>query len=251
LVENIILIDRSEDTAIITLNRPERLNAQTRALQDKFNQALTEFENDKKVKVIIITGSGDKAFSAGADIYEMIEKPDEVQARRKPLENWIYHLAACKKPTIAAVNGLAYGGGALMASLADIRLGCERTSFKFMSASVGRVNSTWSLPFIVGLPLAKELLFTGRVVEAEEALRIGLVNRLFKSNDLMKGALEMAQSIAANNPEAVQGMKDIMTRGIGMSLQEMAVNESVTVFNVLKVPPPQESFKSFLERKIQ
>lgn len=248
---DIILLDRRDDIAIVTLNRPERLNAQTRALQDKFNQVLTELEIDEQVKVIIITGSGDKAFSAGADIYEMVEKSSEVQERRHPLENWIYHLAACKKPTIAAVNGLAYGGGALMASLTDIRLGCERTSFKFLSASVGRVNSTWSLPFIVGFPLAKELLFTGRVVEAEEALRIGLINKLFKSNDLMKGAIEMAQAIAANSPVAIQGMKDIMTREIGMSLKEMAINESETVFKILKVPPPRESFKNFLERKTQ
>ena len=211
MADDVILIDTIGDIAIITLNRPEKLNAQNRALQAKLNQAITESEHDEKVKVIIITGSGDKAFSAGADIYEMVEYSDEEQEKYSSfLADWTWHLATCKKPTIAAVNGLAYGGGALLASLVDIRLGCERTSFRFLASSVGRVNSTWSLPLIVGWPMAKELLFTARTVEADEALRIGLLNKLFTSSELMNGAVEMARTIAANNQKAVQGIKKIM-----------------------------------------
>jgi len=250
LADDVLLLEKIEGIAIITLNRPKRLNAQNRALQVKLNQALSEFERDKKVKVIIITGSGDKAFSAGADIYEMVEFSGKEQEKYSSfLADWTWHLATCKKPTIAAINGLAYGGGALLASLVDIRLGCERTSFRFLAASVGRVNSTWTLPLIVGWPMAKELIFTGRVVEADEALRIGLLNKLFASSELMNGAIEMGRAIATNNPETVQGIKNIMIRDIGMSWQEMLVNERQTVSQTLKVPPPQESFKNFLERK--
>lgn len=250
MAEEVLLVDKKESTAVITLNRPEKLNAQNRALQVKLDQTLTDLEQDEKVDVIIITGSGDKAFSAGADINEMIEfSGNNPEKYSSLLADWTWHLATCKKPTIAAINGLAYGGGALMASLVDIRLGCERTSFRFLAASVGRVNSTWSLPLIVNLPVAKELLFTARIVEADEALRIGLLNKLVSSSDLMKVAIEMGRAIAANNPETIRGIKKILISNIGMSLQEMLVNERQTVIQTLNIPPAKDSFKDFLERK--
>jgi enoyl-CoA hydratase len=252
LADDVLLLEKLEGIAIITLNRPKKLNAQNRVLQAKLDQALTDFERDEKVKVIIITGSGDKAFSAGADIYEMVEfSGKELEKYSSFLADWTWHLATCKKPTIAAINGLAYGGGALLASLVDIRLGCERTSFRFLAASVGRVNSTWTLPLIVGWPIAKELIFTARIVEADEALKIGLLNKLFASADLMNEAIKMGQSIATNNSETVQGIKSIMIRDIGMSWQEMLINERQTVTQTLNVPPVKESFKDFLERKKQ
>lgn len=248
--DNVLLVDKQEGIAIITLNRPEKLNAHNRILLAKLDQALTDLEDDEKVKVVIITGSGEKAFSAGADIHEMIESSGKDQDTYSSfLTTWTWHLATCKKPTIAAVNGLAYGGGALMTSLVDIRLGCERTSFRFLAASVGRVNSTWSLPLIVSLPVAKELLFTARIVEADEALNIGLLNKLVPSSDLMKVAIEMGRAIAANNPETVRGIKNILVSNIGMSLQEMLVNERQTVIQTLNIPPAKDSFKNFLERK--
>lgn len=250
MADDVLLVAKQEGIAVITLNRPEKLNAQNRILQVKLDQALTNLERDAKVKVIIITGSGDRAFSAGADIHEMVEFSGEEQEKHSSfLADWTWHLATCKKPTIAAVNGLAYGGGALLASLVDIRLGCERTSFRFLAASVGRVNSTWSLPLIVGWPLAKELLFTARIVEADEALRIGLLNKLVPSADLLHVTIEMGRAIAANNPETVQGIKNILVRDVGMSLQEMLVNERQTVIKTLNVPPAKDSFKDFLERK--
>lgn len=252
MADDVLLLEKLEGIAIITLNRPKKLNAQNRVLQAKLDQALTDFERDEKVKVIIITGSGDKAFSAGADIYEMVEfSGKELEKYSSFLADWTWHLATCKKPTIAAINGLAYGGGALLASLVDIRLGCERTSFRFLAASVGRVNSTWTLPLIVGWPIAKELIFTARIVEADEALKIGLLNKLFASADLMNEAIKMGQSIATNNSETVQGIKSIMIRDIGMSWQEMLINERQTVTQTLNVPPVKESFKDFLERKKQ
>ena len=136
-----------------------------------------------------------------------------------------------------------------MSSIFDIRLGCEHTSFRFLAAAYGRVNSTWTLPLIVGWPMAKELLLTGRVVGAEEALRIGLLNKLVPASELMKAAVEMGQTIAANNAMTVQGIKDILLRDIGMSWREMQLNEEQAVLQSLKTPPPQESFKDFLERK--
>ena len=135
-----------------------------------------------------------------------------------------------------------------MSSIFDIRLGCERSSFRYIAVTYGRINSTWTLPLIVGWPIAKELLFTGRVIEAEEALRIGLLNKLVPSAELLQAALEMGKTIAANDTRTVQVIKDIMNRSIGMSLREMMLNESETVSQSLPPPPPQESFRNFLER---
>jgi len=245
-----LLLEKQEGAGIITLNRPEQLNALSSTLFKEFDQALTLFEDDKEVKVIVITGAGDRAFSAGADIHEMVQPP-KVQAKEQSTRSadWIWHLATCKKPTIGAINGLAYGGGALMSSIFDIRLGCERTSFRFLAVTYGRVNSTWTLPLIVGWPIAKELLFTGRAVEAEEALRIGLINKLVPSAELMKVTLEMGQAIAANDTTTVQVIREIMVRNIGISWREMLLNEYQTVSQSLRSPPPQESFRNFLKRK--
>lgn len=245
-----LLLERQEGVGIIILNRPERLNALNLALTAELDQALTQFEDDDEIKAIIITGTGDKAFSAGADIHEMSEQSEVQLKERGPRGvDWIWHLAACRKPTIGAINGLAYGGGALMSSIFDIRLGCERTSFRFLGVVYGRVNSTWTLPLIVGWPKAKELLFTGRLVEAEEALRIGLLNKLVFSSELMKTAVEMGQAIAANDAATVQVIKEILNRDIGMDWREMLINEAETVSQSLNVPPPKESFKDFLERR--
>jgi enoyl-CoA hydratase len=136
-----------------------------------------------------------------------------------------------------------------MSSIIDIRLGCERTNFRFLAVSYGRVNSTWSLPLIVGLPIAKELLFTGRMVEAEEAYRIGLLNKLVPSSELMKTALEMAELIASNDAAAVEAVREMLVGDIGMGWHDRLRNEAKTIARSVKPPPPQQSFSSFLERK--
>ncbi|MCI0791755.1 MAG: enoyl-CoA hydratase/isomerase family protein, partial [Chloroflexi bacterium] len=190
--ENIV-VTRDEGVGTIRLNRPKVLNALSRSLYREVDTAIGELEADDEIKVLVFTGTGDRAFSAGADIHEQVrdaENPPPPDPRR-PEQAW--HVASCTKPTVAALNGLCYGGGAVMASSFDIRVGCERTSFRFLAASYGRVNSTWSLPMQVGWPMAKELLFTARVVEAEEAHRIGLLNHLVSTDELMPKAMEIAR----------------------------------------------------------
>ena len=245
-----LLLEKKNGVGIITLNRPEKLNAMSTTLFIEFDQALTEFEEDSGLHVLLVTGAGDRAFSAGADIHEMVEvseaQPGVPDNRPK---DWIWHLANCRKPTIGVINGLAHGGGALMSSIFDIRIGCERTNFRFLAVSYGRVNSAWSLPMIIGLPMAKELLFTGRLVEAEEAFRIGLLNRLVPSSELMKTGLEMGELIASNDATAVQAVREILVGNIGMRLNDMLCNEYEIVARSVKSPPPEQSFSNFLERR--
>ena len=246
-----LLLDVADHVGVIKLNRPEVLNAMNRKLFSEIDAALTQLEEDDGVHAIIFTGAGERAFSAGADIHEMAEQarmdepppPDP----RRPEYSW--HIAASKKPTIGALNGLAYGGGAVLASSFDIRVGCERTRFRFLAVQYGRVNSTWSLPQQVGWPMAKELLFTARVVHAEEALRIGLLNHLVPSDQLMDKAMELAQLIAANDPRMVQGVKDLLIDDIGAPWRDHYDNELEAQKVKLAPTPVLEGFKPFLDRK--
>ena len=245
-----LLLEKQDGVGIITLNRPEQLNALSTTLFAEFDRALTQFEEDDDVKVLVVTGSGEKAFSAGADIHEMAKLPEErLKERDKRRTDWTWHLASFKKPTIGAINGLAYGGGALMASAFDIRIGCERSRFRFLAVTYSRVNSTWTLPVAVGWPVAKELLFTGRVVEAEEAYRIGLLNKLVPSAELMKTTIEMGRLIAGNDSAAVQAVKEITVSDIGKSMRDMQRNEAEIVARSVDSPPPKDSFGDFLKRK--
>ena len=189
-----ILTERIDKIALITLNRPEKLNAMSYELACDLDDELQRIEADDDVRAVILTGAGPRAFSSGGDIHQMAKSSaEELAARgaRRSQINW--HIATFAKPLIGAINGLAYGAGAMLSSMLDIRIGCEMTEFRFLAARYGRVNSTWSLPQVVGMPKAKELFYTGRVVNAEEAERIGLLNQVVPSTELLRHG-------AANGP---------------------------------------------------
>jgi enoyl-CoA hydratase/carnithine racemase len=245
-----ILFEQIDGVAVITLNRPQVLNALSMPLMGEVDAALKQCEDDDGVKAIVITGAGEKAFSAGADIHEMAGMAQEELDRRQANRGEItWRLATCRKPVIGALNGLAYGGAAVLASTFDIRIGCERTKFRFLAATYGRVNSTWSLPLLVGLPKAKELLYTGRDVLPEEAERIGLLNQVVPSDRLRDTAIEMAQMIARNDGRMVQGIKRLLHEDIGMSWRERYDNEETARATWLTSAHPREGFKDFLARK--
>ncbi len=244
-----IVVTREEGVGIIRLNRPKVLNALSKNLYREVDRAIGEFEADDEIEAIVFTGAGERAFSAGADIHEQLrdaENPPPPDPSR-PEQAW--HVASSTKPTIAALNGLCYGGGAVMASSFDIRVGCERTSFKFLAASYGRVNSTWSLPMQVGWPMAKELLFTARVVEAEEAYRIGLLNHLVPVDELLPKAMEIAKQIVENDARMVQGIKELLMDDVGSSFRGMYDNEAQARNCKLTATPAEEGFKAFVDRK--
>jgi 2-(1,2-epoxy-1,2-dihydrophenyl)acetyl-CoA isomerase len=200
--------------------------------------------------VVILTGAGDRAFSAGGDIPQMAGMTSEDLAARQSNRNRAtWHLASYSKPIVGAINGLAYGGAAQLTTMLDIRIGCERTEFRFLAARYGRVNSTWSLPLIVGTPKAKELLYTGRAVGAEEAERIGLLNQVVPSAKLRDTAIEMAQMVSKNDARMVQGIKRLLHEDVGLTLKERYENEREARATWLKSNHPREGFKEFLSRK--
>jgi enoyl-CoA hydratase/carnithine racemase len=239
-----------DGVALITLNRPDKLNALSFGLARELDEALSEYEKDDAVKAVVLTGAGARAFSAGADIHEMAGLTSDELAQRQAFRGEAtWHIATFEKPLIGAINGLAYGGAALLSSTLDLRIGCEKTEFRFLAASYGRVNSTWSLPLLVGLPKAKELLYTGRVVGADEALAIGLLNQIVPAGKLIESAIEIGQMIAKNDPRMVQGIKRLLHEQIGMGWRDRYDNEEDARADRLAAGHPRDGFKDFLSRK--
>ncbi|HEX5455109.1 MAG TPA: enoyl-CoA hydratase/isomerase family protein [Stellaceae bacterium] len=245
-----IIDERRGAVAIVTLNRPDKLNALSFPLMEELDSALTAHEADDGVKAVVLTGAGERAFSAGADIHEMAGLSSEALAARSDRRGRIsWHIASYQKPLIGAINGLAYGGAALLSSSLDLRLGCERTQFRFLAASYGRVNSTWSLPALVGIPKAKELLYTGRVVAAEEAARIGLLNEIVPAANLLDAAIELGEVIAKNDARMVQGIKRLLHEGMGLDWRGRYAIEDEARASWLAAGHPRDGFKDFLTRK--
>jgi enoyl-CoA hydratase len=222
-----------------------------RKLTSELRDAVKELDADESIGCIVITGAGDRAFSAGGDIHEQREDDrrhtqEELDARRG---RGSYDIAASAKPTIGMINGLAYGGAAVLASSLDMRVGCEDTRFRFLAAAYGRINSTWTLPNQVGWPIAKELLFTARIVEAEEAYRIGLLNHLVPREQLHAKTMELARMIAGNNRAAVIGVKQLLLKQKGQSLEEQWSEEREYTTHVVRGARAEEAFPEFIARR--
>ena len=246
-----ILADIEEGVGILTLNRPEKLNAMNRKLGNELHDALKRFEADDAVGCIVLTGAG-RAFSAGGDIHEQLEDDakhsddelDRMRERRHYLD-----ISISKKPTIGMMNGLAFGGAAVLSSSLDMRIGCEHTKFRFLAAAYGRINSTWTLPNQVGWPVAKELLFSARVVEAEEAFRIGLLNHLVPRDQLRAKTMGLAKTIAGNNRAAVIGVKALMLKQMTQSVEEQWDEERRYTTEVMRNAKAKEAFPEFIALK--
>jgi 2-(1,2-epoxy-1,2-dihydrophenyl)acetyl-CoA isomerase len=245
-----INVDQTDRVAIITLNRPEVLNALSLGLTREVDQAITEIESDDSIGAVIMTGSGDRAFSAGADIHENREKsPEDRTAGAQERSGYTWHLATATKPVIGAINGLCYGGGTVMATSLDFLVGCESSSFRFLAVNYGQMNATWSLPRLVGINRAKELLFSGREVFADEAYHMGLINHLFSKSELIDKTIEIAAGMAKNRIEGVANIKQILLEHSGLSLQDQYQNEIGSRLDRFKGLSVEDGFKDFLDRK--
>ena len=248
--ENITVEVPAQGVGLITLARPAALNALSRALRLELSDAIAAMEADPLIRALIVTGMGEKAFSAGADIHEISSNTaEEMKLRYTEASSFLLRLANLSVPTIAAVNGVAYGGGAYLASAFDIRYGCENTQFRFLGAQYGQINSTWTLPQIVGWPKAKELIFSGRMVEAEEAEAMGLLNRVVPASLLLDSVVALASQIAGNVPQCVELSKRLLNAGMGCTLLEMQQQEEAVVVKELVLEPVAKSFAGFLSRK--
>src|SRR3989441_4047729 len=239
MADQVVLVEKTQGVAIVTMNRPEQLNAMSYQLSTELHETVQRMSEDAEVGCIVITGAGDRPFSAGGDIHEQRENDriytqEELDARGTIRSRGSYEISACAKPTIGMMNGLAYGGAAVLASSLDMRIGCEHSRFRFLAAAYGRINSTWSLPNQVGWPVAKELLFSARTVEAEEAHRLGLLNHLVPCAELRKRTMELGTMIAGNHRKAVMGVKALLLEQKGKTLEEQWALERDYTMNVVR-----------------
>ena len=216
-----VRVEREDDIAVLTIDRQEKLNALDQQVTEEIGQALLELEAEGP-RAIIVTGAGERAFVAGADISAM-SSMSPLEAKRF---SEIGHAAMAlldrsPVPTIAAVNGYALGGGCEVAIACDVRIAAENATFGFPEVSLGilpGMGGTQRLPHLVGPGFAKELIFTGRRIGAEEAREIGLVNRVVPRGEALGAARELAAEIAANGPLAVRHAKAATNRALDADL---------------------------------
>lgn len=241
---NTLVLERDRHVATFRLNRPDKHNAINAEMSAELIECLDALEADGGVRVIVLTGAGDKAFCAGADMAEAIGTAGD--SRRDAAAKAAIRLARTKKPVIAAVNGYAYGGGAVFAINCDIRVCSEDAKFRFVGATYGLVVGASRLPAIVGGPVAKELIFTARVVDAEEAFRIGLANRVVPRDQLQGVVAGMASAIADNSPHSVMASKEVID--LATSSAEAGKRELEHNLELRQSADHRERFRAAAER---
>ncbi|MEG2254035.1 MAG: enoyl-CoA hydratase-related protein [Vagococcus sp.] len=237
----------------ITIERPKMLNALSSEVLVELGSLVSEIAVNKEIDVVIVTGSGEKAFVAGADISEMKDK-NVLEGKEFSIEgNQAFaKLAKLPQPTIACVNGFALGGGCELALACDIRLASFNAKFGQPEVGLGIIpgfGGTQRLPRLVGTGVAKELIFTGKVIGVEEAHRIGLVNHIYEQAELLEEGMKLAKSIQKNAFLAVSGSKSVIDNGLDMSL-ENGLNLEAQVFGSLFATADQtEGMEAFVNKR--
>ena len=248
-----LLLEHDGDVAILTINRPKALNALNSETLSELATALDELGKDSNVKAVVITGSGEKAFVAGADISQMKDFNTLEGRRFGQLGQTVFRkLELLPQPVIAAINGFALGGGCELAMACDIRLSSDNAKFGQPEVTLGLTagfGGTQRLPRIIGSGLASELLFTGDIIDANESYRIGLVNHIYSSDTLKDEALKLAKKIAGRAPVAVQLTKSAIQRGINMDLDNALAFEADAFAITFSTEDQKEGCTAFVEKR--
>ena len=244
--------EKQDNIAIVTINRPEALNALNSTVITNLEQVVTTLENDRDIRCMILTGAG-RSFVAGADIGEQCSL--DLDGGRRWGQRGSALMRRIEKlefPTSAAVNGFALGGGCELALSCDIILASEKAKFGQPEVGLGITpgfSGTQRLPRRVGIAKAKELIFSGRMIEADEAKEIGLVNVVYAPEALMDGALEMAKSFAKNAPIAVKYAKACIDRGMQMDIDGGIACENELFAMCFATADQKEGMGAFLEKR--
>lgn len=211
-----LIYEKKDNIGLLTINRPDKMNAISNELTSELRSLLDELEKDNDLRAVVITGAGDKAFVAGADIKELVDRDArlgrQVSSERQKIFSRIENLPV---PVIAAVNGYALGGGLEIALACNIRICSEKAQFGAPEVKLGIIpgdGGTQRLPRLVGLGRAMEMILTGDFIDAQEAYRIGLVNAVVPPEELMDKAMELAKKIASRPPLAVRYAKEAVNR---------------------------------------
>jgi enoyl-CoA hydratase len=248
-----LLVDRTGAVLSVTINRPKVLNALNAATLDELDQVITAAADDDGVRVVTITGSGDRSFVAGADINELaVQTPTSGRQHARRGQAVFDRIERLGKPVIAAVNGFALGGGCELAMACTVRLAADTAKFGQPEINLGLIPGyagSQRLPRLVGKGRALELLLTGDTIGADEALRIGLVNRVVPAADLAAETAALAGTLAAKAPIAARYILDAVSSGLDMALADGEDYEA-TLFGLISTTEDmREGTSAFLEKR--
>jgi enoyl-CoA hydratase len=248
-----ILIEKTDGLAVVQINRPKALNALNQTVIKELYDCMITLNMDQETAVIILTGAGEKAFVAGADISEFPKMgPDEARAFALLGQQVFSYIEKMKKPVIAAVNGFALGGGCELAMACDLRVASTKAKFGQPEVSLGITagfGGTQRLPRLVGAGRAKELLMTGDMINAEEAYRIGLANKVVEPESLLDAAKEIAGKIMKQAPLAVSYSKEAVNQGMNMDLDSACAKEADVFALCFSSEDQKEGASAFLEKR--
>jgi enoyl-CoA hydratase len=248
-----LLLTREGAVALVTINRPQVLNALTIQTLDELRRAILELKADADVRAVIITGAGDKAFVAGADINELaVQRPTEGKAHAARGQHVFDLIENMGKPVIAAINGFALGGGCELAMACTLRIAAETARLGQPEINLGLLPGfagTQRLTRLVGKGIALDVLLTGRHVAADEALRIGLVNRVVPATSLMTEARALATELASKAPIAMQFIIEAVNRGLEVSFNQAQAFEATLFGLVASTSDMREGTRAFLEKR--
>lgn len=251
--ETRLRVRREGAIATVTLDRPEVLHALDAVMFDQLERAFAELSQDASVAVILLTGSGERAFAAGADI-RALTHTDAASGRAASErgQQVMLQIERCGKPVIACVNGVALGGGCELALACTFRIASERAKLGLPELKLGLVpgyGGTQRLPRLIGRSAALRLMLTGTAVDAAEALRLGLVDEVIAAGELMNRAQAVAESIAAMAPLAIAAVMQAVARGEGLAIQD-ALNVEAELFGQLcGTADKREGLAAFLEKR--
>ena len=252
-----IIYTKKEGIATITMNRPDRRNAFSPEMKDGMCRAILDATKDHKVRVLIITGAG-RAFCVGGDVKAMAEKFDQPAARELRRESTaggvalVVLLQQCEKPVIAAINGVAVGGGLDLALACDIRIASDQARFAEVFIRRGMIpamGGTFFLPRLVGIDKACYLIFTGDMIDAREAERIGLVTTVVPHEELEVATMELAEKLAKGPPLAIQRAKHAIYEGLGMDLKSTLDYLTSVVEELRATEDHKEGARAFVEKR--
>lgn len=248
-----LLLERDDAIAIVTINRPKVLNALDVATLDEIRRAMLELLRDANVRAIVLTGSGDRAFAAGADVRELaVQSPAGLREQARAGQHVFSLIEQLGKPVVAAINGYALGGGCELAMACTLRVAADSAQIGQPEITLGLIpgyGGTQRLPRLVGKGRALELLLVGSPIGAAEAERIGLVNRVVPRADLMTEARTLARSLATRAPLASEYILDAVNRGCEMPINEGSALEAALFGLAAATDDMREGTRAFLEKR--
>ncbi|MFH2013285.1 MAG: enoyl-CoA hydratase/isomerase family protein [Pseudomonadota bacterium] len=248
-----VLYEVKNGVGIITLNRPEQLNCLSTEVTAKFSSLISKIRDDSSIKVVIITGSG-RSFATGADLKEVEGMPSRVEftGYNARVHDLFFAIENLPKPVIAAINGLTYGGGLELSLTCDLRLAVPKAKFAVPEINLGLIpgaGGTYRLAEVIGIAKAKEMVYTGDPIDAEEAYRLNLINKIVPPENLMEEAINMGSKLAEKPVLALRAAKQCISTEFHMDHHSASKLEEESIISLFDTEDRREGVKAFVEKR--